>query len=541
MGTKQNGREAQRSPLDSCYSLHCIAVPFIVSGFEEAATCRRGASRLQNFSGFDQRSTTALTHSRCDPQTRQMGRPGIYALLVLCCISEVGWAIRYGRQEKDIKLITSDSYLQQQGACRFNKALSPRPHSVSITEFGAVGDGVTLNTHAFENAIFYLRSFADKGGAQLFVPAGRWLTGSFNLTSHLTLNLDKHAVILGSKDSTHWPVIDALPSYGRGRELTGGRHSGLITAFNVTDVVITGENGTIDGQGAVWWDSYHNHTLKYTRPHLIEVMSSTDIVISNLTFLNSPFWNIHPVYCSNVHIHNLTILAPSHSPNTDGIDPDSSNDVCIEDCYMSIGDDLISIKSGWDQYGISFGRPSSNIIIRRVTGETPTSAGLAFGSEMSGGIVDVHVENLHVYNSRLGIRLKTAPGRGGFVKNIFISNMTMKNVQIAFDFTGSYGDHPDGGYDPNAFPDIDRLSFNDIVGDGIMIAGNIEGIQEAPFRDICLSNIYLNVTSESPWNCSNVNGFSESVYPQPCAELQSPIPNDSSVCPSYFTSSGEYL
>lgn len=367
------------------------------------------------------------------------------------------------------------------------------------------------------------------------------MTGSFNLTSHLTLNLDKHAVILGSKDSTHWPVIDALPSYGRGRELPGGRHSGLITAFNVTDVVITGENGTIDGQGAVWWDSYHNHTLKYTRPHLIEVMSSTDIVISNLTFLNSPFWNIHPVYCSNVHIHNLTILAPSHSPNTDGIDPDSSNDVCIEDCYMSIGDDLISIKSGWDQYGISFGRPSSNIIIRRVTGETPTSAGLAFGSEMSGGIVDVHVENLHVYNSRLGIRLKTAPGRGGFVKNIFISNMTMKNVQIAFDFTGSYGDHPDGGYDPNAFPDIDRLSFNDIVGDGIMIAGNIEGIQEAPFRDICLSNIYLNVTSESPWNCSNVNGFSESVYPQPCAELQSPIPNDSSVCPSYFTSSGEYL
>jgi hypothetical protein len=70
---------------------------------------------------------------------------------------------------------------------------------VSITEFGAVGDGVTLNTHAFENAMFYLRSFADKGGAQLFVPAGRWLTGSFNLTSHLTLNLDKDAVILGSK------------------------------------------------------------------------------------------------------------------------------------------------------------------------------------------------------------------------------------------------------------------------------------------------------------------------------------------------------
>jgi hypothetical protein len=73
-----------------------------------------------------------------------------------------------------------------------------RPHSVSITEFGAVGDGITLNTKAFQNAIFYLNSYADKGGAKLFVPAGQWLTGSFDLISHLTLWLDKDAVILGS-------------------------------------------------------------------------------------------------------------------------------------------------------------------------------------------------------------------------------------------------------------------------------------------------------------------------------------------------------
>jgi len=175
------------------------------------------------------------------------------------------------------------------------------------------------------------------------------------------------------------------------------------------------------------------------------------------------------------------------------------------------------------------------------TGDAVTSSMRTNLAMSAGGITDVHVENLHVYNSRFGIRLKTGPGRGGFVKNIVISNMTMKNVQISFDFTGSYSGHPDGGYDPNALPDIYRLSLKDIVGDNIMIAGSIEGIQEAPFRDICLSNIYLNVTSESPWNCSNVNGFSESVSPQPCAELQSPIPNDSSICPSYFTSSGEYL
>ena len=85
------------------------------------------------------------------------------------------------------------------GQCKYKRGLAPRPHSVSILEFGAVGDGVTLNTLAFQNAIFYLRSFADKGGAQLYVPKGRWLTGSFNLTSHLTLFLEKDAVILGSQ------------------------------------------------------------------------------------------------------------------------------------------------------------------------------------------------------------------------------------------------------------------------------------------------------------------------------------------------------
>lgn len=85
------------------------------------------------------------------------------------------------------------------GQCKSNGPLKPRPHSVSILEFGAVGDGKALNTVAFQNAIFYLKSFTDKGGAQLYVPPGKWLTGSFNLTSHLTLFLEKDAIILGSQ------------------------------------------------------------------------------------------------------------------------------------------------------------------------------------------------------------------------------------------------------------------------------------------------------------------------------------------------------
>nr|QDK56823.1 polygalacturonase [Mangifera indica] len=426
-------------------------------------------------------------------------------LLVLAFLSDASWDVKGSSQ------------------CRQTNSGVIRPHSVSIAEFGAVGDGVTLNTKAFQNAIFYLNSFADKGGAKLFVPAGRWLTGSFDLISHLTLWLDKDAVILGSTKSDDWPVIDPLPSYGRGRELPGGRHRSLIYGRNLTDIIITGDNGTIDGQGKIWWNWFQSGTLDYTRPHLVELMNSTGVVISNLTFLNSPFWTLHPVYCSHVKVRNVTILAPLDSPNTDGIDPDSSDDVCIEDCYISTGDDLIAIKSGWDEYGISYGRPSRGIIISGLIGETLLGAGIAIGSEMSGGVSEVHAENLQFFNTVTAIRIKTSPGRGGYVRNIYISNVTLDHVDVAIRFTGHYGDHPDELFDSNALPIIERITMKDVSGKNIKMAGLLEGIEGDTFLNICLSNITLNAISESPWNCSYVEGYSNHVTPETCDSLKESI------------------
>ncbi|MBA0830937.1 hypothetical protein Goarm_015431, partial [Gossypium armourianum] len=288
-----------------------------------------------------------------------------------------------------IKVNGEGNYLQ----CDHNPTSQPRPHSVSILEFGAVGDGKTLNTIAFQNAIFYLKSFADKGGAQLYVPPGRWLTGSFNLTSHLTLFLEKGAVILGSQDPSHWDIVEPLPSYGRGIELPGRRYQSLVNGYMLRDVVITGDNGTIDGQGSVWWEWFMSHSLNYTRPHLVEFVSSKDVHVSNITFLNAPAYNIHPVYCSNVHIHNVSVYAPPGSPYTVGIVPDSSDNVCIEDCNISTGHDAIVLKSGWDEYGIAYGRPTTNVHIRSVHLQSSTGSSLAFGSEMSGGISNVQVEH----------------------------------------------------------------------------------------------------------------------------------------------------
>ncbi|KHN12937.1 Putative polygalacturonase [Glycine soja] len=145
---------------------------------------------------------------------------------------------------------------------------------------------------------------------------------------------------------------------------------------------------------------------------MIEIMFSDQIQISNLTLVNSPSWFVHPIYSSNITIKGLTILAPVDSPNTDGIDPDSCTNTRIEDCYIVSGDDCVAVKSGWDEYGIKFGKPTQHLVIRRLTCISPDSAVIALGSEMSGGIQDVRVEDIIAISTQSTVRIKTAVGRG---------------------------------------------------------------------------------------------------------------------------------
>ncbi|XP_039115741.1 probable polygalacturonase [Dioscorea cayenensis subsp. rotundata] len=395
-----------------------------------------------------------------------------------------------------------------------------RAEVISITDFGGVGDGLTLNTAAFQAAIFRISHLRRRGGTLLYIPAGVWLTGSFDLTSHMTLYLAKGAVIKATQDTTKWPLIDPLPSYGRGRELPGQRYKSFIHGNGLHDVIITGENGTIDGQGDVWWNMWRQRILPFTRPNLVEFMHSGNILISNTIFQNSPFWNIHPVYCSNVVVRNVTILAPFDSPNTDGVDPDSSLNVCIEDCYISTGDDLVAVKSGWDEYGIAYGRPSSGITIRRVTGSSPF-AGIAIGSETSGGVDNVLVENVNIYNTGIGIHIKTNIGRGGYIKNVSISDVYLNKVRKGLRIAGDVGDHPDSKFNPNALPVVDGLIIKNVRGENVLQPGSIQGIKNSPFTRICLSNVKLFGDWSQSWKCMDVSGAALEVQPAPCQELTS--------------------
>lgn len=398
-----------------------------------------------------------------------------------------------------------------------------RPVVVNITDFGGVGDGVTVNTVAFERAVFYISKVAKKGGGQLNVPAGKWLTAPFNLTSHMTLFLAQDAVILAVDDQKVWPLMPPLPSYGYGREHPGPRYGSFIHGQNLRDVVITGHNGTIDGQGLSWWKKYRQKVLNHTRGPLVQIMYSSDILISNITLRNSPFWTLHPYDCKNVTIRNMTILAPlKEAPNTDGIDPDSCEDMLIEDCYISVGDDAIAIKSGWDQYGVAYGKPSKNILIRNLVVQSMVSAGISIGSEMSGGVSNITIENVLVFNSRRAVRIKTAAGRGAYIRDITYKNLTFDNVRVGIIIKTDYNEHPDAGFDPKAFPIIRGITYSSIHGEGVRVPVRIHGMADIPVRNVTFRDMSVGITYKKKhiFQCAYVSGrVIGSIFPKPCENL----------------------
>ncbi|KAL2336020.1 hypothetical protein Fmac_010466 [Flemingia macrophylla] len=442
----------------------------------------------------------------------------IYAIILVTMVS-----LKEGESRKAKIVRTSFEY----------NAINCRAHSASLTDFGGVGDGKTSNTKAFKSAISHLSRYASNGGAQLYVPAGKWLTGSFSLCSHFTLYLNKDAILLASQDISEWPVMEPLPSYGRGRDAPAGRYTSFIFGTHLTDVIVTGDNGTIDGQGAFWWQKFHEKKLKYTRPYLIELMFSHNIQISNLTLLNSPSWNVHPVYSSNIIVKELTIMAALPSPTTDGINPDSCRNTRIEDCYIVSGDDCVAVKSGWDKYGIKFGWPTKQVIVRRLTCISPTSAAIALGSEMSGGIQDVRAEDITAINTESGIRIKTAVGRGGYVKDIYVKRMTMHTMKWAFWMTGNYGSYADTDFDPKALPQIRGINYRDVVAENVTMAATLEGISNSPFTGICIANVTISIAAkanEQPWTCTDVEGITSGVTPKPCNSLPDQGPEKIKAC-----------
>ena len=226
------------------------------------------------------------------------------------------------------------SYVGQQTTTLQWPTPMPAP-IVNIATLGAKPDNKTSNTAIFRAAVATIEK---AGGGTLLVPEGTWLTGPFNLTSNLTLYLKAEATIQGSTDMAEWPLMPAMKSYGQGRDHAGPRHISLLHGFNLQGLTIGGENGTVDGGGPFWWARHRSGVEQFTRGHLFECLYCEDLLFQDVTFTNSPFWTVHPVFSNNVVARRLTVLNDHYSPNTDGFVSQARE--CQHDVMYQLPDEI---------------------------------------------------------------------------------------------------------------------------------------------------------------------------------------------------------
>jgi polygalacturonase len=309
----------------------------------------------------------------------------------------------------------------------------------NVQRYGALGDAHTLDTVAIQTAI---DTCHEQGGGTVWVPAGKYVTGTIFFRDNITLHLDAGAILLGSTNPADYPV---LPNRWVGVQQP--TYAPLIAGENLKNIALVGQ-GTINGRGEPWWEACRQKSLAYPRPRLIGFTACNNILIENITLINSPSWTINPVRCKNVRIHGVTITNSPDSPNTDGINPDSCSLVRISDCFVSVGDDCITLKSGAELERTELRAPCRDITITNCTLERG-HGGIVIGSEMSGGVENVVVSNCVFIGTDRGIRLKSRRGRGGTVENVRISNLIMDGVLCPFTMNLYYGC---GAWGTNTFP-----------------------------------------------------------------------------------------
>ena len=374
-----------------------------------------------------------------------------------------------------------------------------------IRELGAIGDGKTKATQAFRAAI---AKASAAGGGTVLVPPGTWLTGPIHLTSNINLHVSEGATLLFSQDFNDYlpPVLTRW----EGQEMYG--YSPLIYARDCQNVAITG-TGKLDGQGAVWWPwkkTQHASANKLyelatagvppekrvlaqeggLRPSFIQTIGCKNVLIEGVTLTDGPFWTIHPVYSENVVVRRVRVQTTG--PNNDGCDPDSSRNVLIEDSFFSTGDDCVVIKSGLNEDGWRVGRPSENIVVRRLHGEAG-HGGVVIGSEMSGSVRNVWVTDSEFVGTDRGLRIKSMRGRGGTIENVFYENVRHQDIRLmVVELTTFYAtstltpktDIP---------PTIRNIHVKNISARGAPAteAIDIVGLPELAIRDVSFENVEI--------------------------------------------------
>jgi len=403
----------------------------------------------------------------------------------------------------------------------------------NIKLFGGKGNGLTDNSVAFSDALLALR---EAGGGILRVGKGVWKTGPLELFSHITLELDEGAVI------SFIPELERYrPVWTRWEGVECYAMHPCIFASWQKDISIRGM-GVLDGAGRFWWESYREkrgrgqlkpesrqeeilaglnrgfemqpgggggREMQFLRPPLVQFFECRNIRLEGVTLRNSPFWTLHPVYCTDVEITGLTISNPKDSANTDAIDIDSCQDVAIENCLISVGDDGITLKSGSGEDGIRVDRPCRGIRIKGCTVEDG-HGGIVIGSETAAGIFDVKAEDCTFRGTDRGIRIKTRRGRGGHIENLDFCKLTMENnlCPVTINMFYKCGANPSDIYFSqealpieSTTPQIRNVRIRDVRAIGCRAsAGFIAGLPEAPVENLDLGRCEFSVDELSQVN-----------------------------------------
>lgn len=395
------------------------------------------------------------------------------------------------------------------------KTAFPNNHC-DISTYGAVSGGEIKNTESFQKAI---ADCAKKGGGTVFVPEGSWLTGAIRLESNINLHLDAKAEIIFTQSfEDYLPVV-----FTRFEGVEIYNFSPPIYARDAQNIAITGK-GKINGNSKnFWWEinktyeAFLNLEKIYQiaqgitpleerrfgkpeygiRPNFIELINCDRILIEGVQIIDGSMWTIHPVYSQNILIRNISIETHK-GKNTDGVVIDSSKNALIEDSFFSTGDDAIAIKSGRDEDGRRVGKPSENIVARNIRIDE-THAGLAIGSEVSGGIRNVFASNFSINNSDFGFRIKSNPSRGGKVEGIHLENFQVESSEIAgFEINLSYGREEETGILPG---DI-LTDFNDISIENFSCQNShypffLRGREEKNIEKVSFKNIEIRSNNDA--------------------------------------------
>lgn len=418
----------------------------------------------------------------------------------------------------------------------------------NILQYGAKNDGVFLNSVAINKAI---DDCSSKGGGTVLIPDGLWLSGPIVLKNNVNLHISKGALLQFSDNyddypvgKTSWEGLDAV------------RCQSPISATNVSNIAITG-GGIVDGAGQVWravkrekltegqWKklvasggvvdkdqriwyptekSFLGNNTKgagniaagynesnvasfkdFLRPNMVRFTNCKQILLDGITFQNSPAWNIHPMLCEHITLRNLTVRNPWYAQNGDGVDLESCRFGVIDNCTFDVGDDGICIKSGRDEEGRKRGVPTENIIVQNST-VFHGHGGFVIGSEMSGGVKNLFITNCNFLGTDVGLRFKTARGRGGVVENIFISDINMTNIPgeaILFDMYYMAKDAVPQPGEKNTLPVMKSEPLNDgtpqfqnfhirnVVCKGAQTGIMVRGLPEMSIKNITIENAVL--------------------------------------------------